>query len=176
MELLGIHRSFVAPALNNLLVSNFFKNLFIANGFFIVENNVCNSDPNSVVRSTGLLYLSKSTSNGPNIYLSTSKSTAEKKLLKNIKAWAYHNKMTINFSKTKEIVFHRPNPCHSVNPLPVDDIEQLTEARVLGVILNGNFCFDSHIQFVMRICSQRLHIIKLLRKQALPHEQLCIVF
>jgi hypothetical protein len=94
----------------------------------------------------------------------------------NIKAWAYHNKMTINFSKTKEIVFHRPNPYHSVNPLPVDDIEQLTEARVLGVILNGNFCFDSHIQFVMRICSQRLHIIKLLRKQALPHEQLCIVF
>jgi hypothetical protein len=56
------------------------------------------------------------------------------------------------------------------------NIEQLTEARVLGVILNGNFCFDSHIQFVMRICSQRLHIIKLLRKQALPHEQLCIVF
>ena len=93
-----------------------------------------------------------------------------------IKAWAFQNKMSINFSKTKEIVFHRPNPYHSVNPLPVDDIEQLTEARILGVILNGNFCFDSHIQFVMRICSQRLHIIKLLRKQALPRKQLGIVF
>ena len=94
----------------------------------------------------------------------------------NIKAWAFQNKMCINFSKTKEIVFYRPNPYHSVNPLPVDDIEQLTEARVLGVILNGNFCFDSHIQFVMRICSQRLHIIKLLRRQALPRKQLGIVF
>ena len=69
-----------------------------------------------------------------------------------LKAWVLHNTININFSKTKEIVFHRPNPYHSVNPLPVDDIEQLTDqARVLGVIVNGNFCFDSRIKFVMRI-------------------------
>ena len=53
---------------------------------------------------------------------------------------------TINFSKTKEIVFFRPNPYRSVHPLPVDDIEQLLEAKVLGVILNGKFHFDSHLQ------------------------------
>ena len=27
-----------------------------------------------------------------------------------LKAWAAPNKMVINFQKTKELVFHRPNP------------------------------------------------------------------
>ena len=64
--------------------------------------------------------------------------------------------MIINFNKTKELVFHRPNPYYSVNILPVDDIEQLTEAKVLGVFLNCKFHFESHLQFLMRQCSQRL--------------------
>ncbi len=38
--------------------------------------------------------------------------------LDNIKIWAIHNKMIINFSKTKEIVFHRPNPHHFLHPHP----------------------------------------------------------
>jgi hypothetical protein len=94
----------------------------------------------------------------------------------NIKTWAFHNKMIINFSKTKEIVFFRPNPYRSVHPLPVDDIEQLLEAKVLGVILNGKFHFDSHLQFIIRQCSQRLYLMKLLRKQGLPPKQMGIVF
>jgi hypothetical protein len=51
----------------------------------------------------------------------------------NIKTWALQNKMIINFNKTKELVFYRPNPHHSVHPLPVDVIERIPEAKVLGV-------------------------------------------
>jgi hypothetical protein len=94
----------------------------------------------------------------------------------NIKTWAFHNKMIINFNKTKELVFYRPNPYHSVHPLPVDDIEQLLEAKVLGVFINGKFHFDSHLQFLMRQCSQRLYLLKMLRKQGLAPKQLGIVF
>jgi hypothetical protein len=49
-----------------------------------------------------------------------------------MKTWAFHNKMMINFNKTKELVFFRPNPYRFVYPLPVDDIEQQLEAKVLG--------------------------------------------
>ena len=63
--------------------------------------------------------------------------------------------MPIDFSKTKEIVFFRPNP---VDPLPVYDIE----AKVLEVILNGKFHFDFHLQFIIRQYSQRLYLVKLL--------------
>jgi hypothetical protein len=94
----------------------------------------------------------------------------------NIKTWALQNKMIINFNKTKELVFYRPNPHHSVHPLPVDVIERIPEAKVLGVFLNGNFHFESHLQFLMRQCSQRLYLLKLLRKQGLAPKQLGIVF
>jgi hypothetical protein len=94
----------------------------------------------------------------------------------NIKTWALQNKMIINFNKTKELVFYRPNPYHSVHPLPVAVIERIPEAKVLGVFLNGNFHFESHLQFLMRQCSQRLYLLKLLRKQGLAPKQLGIVF
>jgi hypothetical protein len=84
--------------------------------------------------------------------------------------------MIINFSKTEEIVFFRPNPYRSVHPLPADDIEQLLKAKVLGVILNGKFNFDSHLQFTIRQCSQWLYPMKLLRKQSLPPKQMGRVF
>jgi hypothetical protein len=74
--------------------------------------------------------------------------------------------MIVNFSKSKEIVFFQPTPI----PLPDDDIEQLLEAKVLGIILNDKFHFDSHPQFVIRQCNQRLYRIKLQRKHGLPNK------
>ena len=94
----------------------------------------------------------------------------------NIKNWTERNKMIINISKTKEIVFQRPNPHHFLSPFPIDDIDQVHEAKLLGVILNYRFIFDSHIQFILRQCSQRMYLIKLLRNQRLPSNQLSIVF
>jgi Reverse transcriptase (RNA-dependent DNA polymerase) len=88
----------------------------------------------------------------------------------------FHNKMITNFSRTKEIVYFRPNPYCSVHPFPVDDIELLLEAKLLGVILNGKFHFDSDLQLKIHQCSQRLHLMKLLRKQGLPPEQMGIAY
>ena len=49
-----------------------------------------------------------------------------------IKDWAIANKMVINKSKTKELVFYRPRPSRSHMPLAVDNIEQVKIARFLG--------------------------------------------
>jgi hypothetical protein len=93
----------------------------------------------------------------------------------NNKVWAISNKMVTNFSQTKEI-FYRPNLYHSLCPTSLENIEQLKEAKLLGLIINNKFRFNSHIQLILRQCSQRLCLIKLLRKQGLPAKQLNIVF
>jgi hypothetical protein len=68
------------------------------------------------------------------------------------------------------------NPYHSVYPSPIDDIEQLSEAKVIGAILNGKFHFDFHLQFISCLRCQRLYLTKLLRKQGLPPKKMCIAF
>jgi len=94
----------------------------------------------------------------------------------NLKKWAHENKMIINYSKTKEIVFRRPNPRHSLYPDPLACIEQVCEAKLLGVVFNNKLTFETHVQYVLRQCNQRLYLMKLLRKQGLSFKQLNIVF
>ena len=93
-----------------------------------------------------------------------------------IKDWATVNKMIINMSKTKELVFYRPHPSRSHMPLAVDNIEQVKIAKLLGVVFSGNFNFDEHVTFVLSICAQRLYLIKLLRSQGMPECKLHVVF
>jgi len=40
----------------------------------------------------------------------------------NVKQWAKDNKMILNITKTKEIVFRRPNPRLSLHPSPLPHI------------------------------------------------------
>ena len=82
--------------------------------------------------------------------------------------------MVINFAQTKEMVFHRPNPRNFVSPAPIDTIEQLTVAKILGVgvFVHGMFKCDSHVDFILSICSQRVYLLKLLRDLGLQLPQL----
>ena len=41
-----------------------------------------------------------------------------------IKQWVMLNKMLINMSKTKEIVFHSPSIKHFLAPAPISDVAQ----------------------------------------------------
>jgi hypothetical protein len=59
------------------------------------------------------------------------------------------------------------NPYHSLRPMPVGNIDQVNETKLLGLVINNKFHFNSLIQFILRQCSQRLYLIKLLRKQGL---------
>ena len=57
-------------------------------------------------------------------------------------------------------------------PPVLDNIEQLDCCKLLGVIFQSNFNMDSHIQFVLSQCAQRMYLLKLLRHQGLPDAQL----
>jgi hypothetical protein len=63
--------------------------------------------------------------------------------------WASDNKMVINISKTKEIVFRRPNPRLDVYLPNLPHIERITEAKLLGVVFSSSLHFDAHVNFVL---------------------------
>jgi len=60
--------------------------------------------------------------------------------------------------------------------IPIFGIEQVFEAKLLGVIFNSNLRFCSHLKFILKQCSQRGFILKQLRCQGLTRKQLNLVF
>jgi len=57
-------------------------------------------------------------------------------------------------------------------PLPLDDVERVASAKLLGVIFQDNFMMDMHVNFVLSQCNQRLYLLQLLRSQGLSTAQL----
>ena len=53
----------------------------------------------------------------------------------NIKQWIKTNKLTTNLFKTKELVFHHPNPRGFIPPPPLNNIERVKFAKLLGVFV-----------------------------------------
>ena len=93
-----------------------------------------------------------------------------------MKAWVATNCLKLNLSKTKEIVFKRPRVQYfHMPPPPLVDTEQLDCCKLLGVIFQSNFKMDSHIQFILSQCVQRLYLLKLLLHQGLPDAQLSVI-
>lgn len=94
----------------------------------------------------------------------------------NIRRWADLNKMIINLGKTKEIVFHRPNPKIDLLIPSIPEICRVKEVKLLGVVITSNLKFDSHVDAILKICSQRAFLIKRFRDQGLSCKLLDIVF
>ena len=90
--------------------------------------------------------------------------------------WAKQNKMRINITKTKELVFHRPHPNKFDIPCAFHGIVQEHVAELLGVFFSDKFGFEDHVNFVLTVCSQRIYLLKLLQSQGLPPKLLQTVF
>jgi len=84
--------------------------------------------------------------------------------------------MIINLKKTKEIVFWRPSIRHLLAPAPVNGIEQVECAKLLGIIFQQNLNFDDQVGVVLRTHSQRVYILKLLRYQGLAQHNMDVEF
>ena len=72
----------------------------------------------------------------------------------NVLKWAADNCMTVNFSKAKEIVFHRPSARYSL-PSVITGIEQVVSAKLLGVLslisLNLMSMLKTSSQYVINV-------------------------
>ena len=65
---------------------------------------------------------------------------------------------------------------HFLVPSAVCSIEQVPSAKLLGVIFKNNLSFDEHVTAVLKCCSQRAYILKLLRDQGMLQIHLDTVF
>ena len=94
---------------------------------------------------------------------------------RHVKAWPLTNHLTLNLDKTKEIVFKRPRAHRFHLPPAIDNIEQLDCNKLLGVFFQSNFKMDTHVQNISMQCTQRMYLIKLLKHQGMPQQQLSVI-
>ena len=82
----------------------------------------------------------------------------------------------INIKKTKQLIFRRPNLSSSSMPVLIPDLEYVDSVKLLGVFVNSTFNLTEHVDFILKICSQRFYLLKLLRQNGLCSRRLDWVF
>jgi hypothetical protein len=82
-----------------------------------------------------------------------------------IKNWVATNNLKINLTKTKELVFHRPRPGRLIFPPPLDGIERVLMAKLLGVTLDACCSFSEHVTNIIKQCTQRTFLLRTLKRR-----------
>lgn len=98
------------------------------------------------------------------------------KELKHILEWSAANKLKLNLSKTKEIVFRRPTLHLDSLPPCLELIDRVQTSKLLGCIITDTLNTTNHVDYVLRIANQRLYLLNLLRKRGLNQQGLSIIF
>ncbi|KAI4904962.1 hypothetical protein NFI96_002249 [Prochilodus magdalenae] len=85
--------------------------------------------------------------------------------------WCYHNNLSLNISKTKEmIVDYRKLQRGGHSPLYINgaEVERVSSVRFLGVHLTDDLSWSFHTNKAVRSARQRLFFLRRLRKFGLP--------
>ena len=98
--------------------------------------------------------------------------------LEDTKAYADANKMKINFTKTKAMLF---NPCHSKDFLPKFDVdgipvEMVEQTKLLGVVLSSDLSWSAHTNYMVERCNKKMWVIRRLKKLGADNEDLLEVY
>ena len=83
--------------------------------------------------------------------------------------------MVIKNIKTKEMIFHRPNPKNIIFPSEIDNIERVKSFKLLGICLKQDLSFHEHVTKIITQCNQRLYLLTQLKKQGLCTNQCDVV-
>ena len=74
----------------------------------------------------------------------------------------------------KELVFYRPHTTKFDMPCALDAVVQERVAKLLGVFFSDKLGFEDHVNFVLTVCSQRMHIRnKTVKKAQAYHPSSC---
>ena len=79
-------------------------------------------------------------------------------------------------SKTKELIFHRPNPRNYLPSAEIIGIERVSFTKFLGVWLQDDMSACKHVDYVTHICNQRLYLLNQIKKQGFHKAELLSVF
>ena len=93
-----------------------------------------------------------------------------------IQRWADCNKLLINTSKTKEILFQGTSLRQYVPPPSITHIEQIDHVMLFGVFFTSTLTTSTHINSVIAVMNQWLYLLNQLRKQGLDIRGLTQIF
>jgi len=87
---------------------------------------------------------------------------------------AEHNGMAVNFQKTKEMVMGPPSLVVIFLPIQssIGNIEQVSSVKLLGLHLDANFSWRSHVEAMLSKATKHLYFLKLLKHAGVPGAQL----
>ena len=83
-----------------------------------------------------------------------------------LSGWAERNNMIFNVKKTKEIVFQNGRKSTNLQQIYIGDsvIERVHEAKVLGVVIQANLKWNSHISNIVKKANKRLFLLRLCKR------------
>jgi len=95
----------------------------------------------------------------------------------NIDTWARANNMTLNRSKSVEIIFtsHKRRRQDDLPP-SLPDIARVSTIKILGVTISNRLSVSQHVQNVVMSCAQTVHALRTLRNHGVLNSTLQIVF
>jgi hypothetical protein len=96
-----------------------------------------------------------------------------------LSSWAQSNKMRFNVAKTKEIVFNFSRQNQTLPPrLVLGDnvVEQVTEAKILGVILRSDLKWNSHVSSIIKKANKRLYLLRLCKRAGVHTADLITIY
>ena len=105
--------------------------------------------------------------NSDNAYINTEHAAVNK--------WANYNKLYLNIDKCKSMVITH-SKYTNVSSVSLDDVQDVDHIKLLGVTLSYNCKWNKHCQNIVSTASQKLHILKVLKKHTSRSELIKIYF
>jgi len=82
--------------------------------------------------------------------------------------------MVLNLTKTKEVVLGPPSITSNLLSISASShqIQRASEAKLLGVHIDSNLSWHTHVEAIVSKAIQRLYFLKQLKRARVPHAQL----
>jgi len=95
----------------------------------------------------------------------------------NIETWARKNNLTLNRSKSKEIVFiDRKRKRETAPPPEMAGIVRVTSLKILGVTVTNKLSASDHVHDVINNCAKSLYALRVLRARGMCDSALQAIY
>ena len=92
--------------------------------------------------------------------------------LGNIATWANNNNLTLNQSKTKEMIIRKPSKKNTPLPPIIPGISRCSSLNILGVTITDTLSMSEHVSNIVSTGHQRLYGLKLLKNHGLTFNKI----
>jgi len=95
-----------------------------------------------------------------------------------VQKWSATNKLQINMTKTKELVFRQLglSARYFTSPQPLPFIEQVKVTKLVEVYITVTFSAVTHIKHILSVANQRMYLLAQLKSQGLSRDALHVIF